>query len=365
MEAPAAAFAFGAKKDERPEALSRRPGSEQMKPGNVLGTSATCSGTSPLSVHVVHAETESSSIPVQSPSTRASNDSPSESQDEDDNVVEELMNREGGEEENVGVETGFGIAQVDTVASVIVGPQEPTTAFVISQDVVPDHAFTRHDDSTQDGPHGNVHMDTPIASMCKVTDADISMDVPTTTVKPLDYQGGTGNEPILQSGVEDLEASNILSKNNSARDRSTVHIDNGPLPDPTGGPAPDCSQEVCMRAADGAAAGGGLPSPPGFMPVTGPGFGVSLEEEDVDPRTGRQQSGAASPPLVPSREERRSIPPSPKSTHVVDEEIVRFMEITLDGMAQVQDGLRGVFAIQGRRRAVQKRKMAVGDKYTK
>jgi hypothetical protein len=44
-----------------------------------------------------------------------------------------------------------------------------------------------------------------------------------------------------------------------------------------------------------------------------------------------------------------------------DEEIVRFMEITLNGMAQVQDGLRGVFAIQKRRRAVQKRKMAVGE----
>jgi len=41
----------------------------------------------------------------------------------------------------------------------------------------------------------------------------------------------------------------------------------------------------------------------------------------------------------------------------VDEEIVRFMEITLNGMAQVQDGLRGVFAIQKRRRTVQKRKM--------
>lgn len=47
----------------------------------------------------------------------------------------------------------------------------------------------------------------------------------------------------------------------------------------------------------------------------------------------------------------------------VDEEIVRFMEITLTGMAEVQDGLRGVFAIQKRRRAVQKRKFAVaGDK---
>jgi hypothetical protein len=46
----------------------------------------------------------------------------------------------------------------------------------------------------------------------------------------------------------------------------------------------------------------------------------------------------------------------------VDDEIVRFMEIALSGMAQVQDGLRGVFAIQKRRRAVQKRKTTIGDK---
>jgi len=45
----------------------------------------------------------------------------------------------------------------------------------------------------------------------------------------------------------------------------------------------------------------------------------------------------------------------------MDDEIVRYMEITLSGMAQVQDGLRGVLAIQKRRR-VQKRKMAVRDK---
>jgi len=46
----------------------------------------------------------------------------------------------------------------------------------------------------------------------------------------------------------------------------------------------------------------------------------------------------------------------------VDDEVVRFMEIALSGMAQVQDGLRGVFAIQKRRRAVQKRKTTIGDK---
>jgi hypothetical protein len=52
--ATAAAFVFGARKDERLEALNRRPGSEKMKSGIDLGTSATCSGMSPLSVHVVH-----------------------------------------------------------------------------------------------------------------------------------------------------------------------------------------------------------------------------------------------------------------------------------------------------------------------
>ena len=299
------------------------------------------------------------------------------------------MDREGGEEENVGVETArFGIAQVDTVASAVVGPQEPTAAFVISRDAIPDHALTRHDDSTQDGPNGNVHLGTPVASVCKVTDVDISTGVPTTTVKSIDCQGGTCNELLRQGGVEDLEGPNILSNSKYASgpfeehcyvgsveqwNPPTMHTNNGPLPDPAGDPAPDCSQEVCTRAADGAAAGGGLPSPSRFTPVTGPESVASLEE-DVDPRTGCQQNGAASPLSAPPLEERTSIPPPPASPQMadegpprtsIDEEIVRYMEITLNGMAQVQDGLRGVFAIQGRRRAVQKRKMAVGDKYSK
>jgi len=151
-----------------------------------------------------------------------------------------------------------------------------------------------------------------------------------------------------------------------------MHTDDGPFSDPAGDPAPDCSQEVCMRAADGAAAGGGLPSPPRFVPVTCLESGGSLEGDDVDPRTGCQQNGNASL-LSTTLQGQTSIcgpPPSPKMADgaprtSVDEEIVRFMEITLNGMAQVQDGLRGVFAIQKRRRAVQKRKMAVGNKYNK
>jgi hypothetical protein len=295
------------------------------------------------------------------------------------------MDREGGEEESVGVETTYiGIARVDTVASAIVGPQEPSAAFVISKDAIPDHAFIRHDDSTQDGLHDNVHVDAHIASVYKVTDVDISTGVPATTIKFLNCQGGTDNE--LQSGAE---GSNVLSNNNCASDPPeehchvgstkrwsppTMHANDGPLPDPAGDPAPDCSQEVCIRAADGAAAGGGLHSPPGFMPGICLESGVSLEDDDdVDPRTGCQQIGAASSLSASPVEERTSnSPPSPSPQMVdegpprrsVDEEIVRYMEITLNGMAQVQDGLRGVFAIQGRRRAVQKRKMGVGNKYS-
>jgi hypothetical protein len=282
------------------------------------------------------------------------------------------MDREAGEEENVGVETAD--AQ-------LVGSQGSHAAFVISQDAIPDHTFTRHDDSTQDSPHGDVHVDTPIASVCKVTDVDISTRVPTTTVGSLDCQGDTGNETLPQSGEEGLEGSNIPSINNCASDlpecrrynterwnSPTVHTDDGPFSDPDGDPAPDCSQEVCMRAADGAAAGGGLPSPPKFVPVTALESGGSLEGDDVDPRTGCQQNPLSTPP-----QGRTSIcrpPPSPNVADraprtSVDEEIVRFMEITLNGMAQVQDGLRGVFAIQKRRRTVQKRKMAVGNKYNK
>src|SRR6266852_9344017 len=149
-------------------------------------------------------ETESlnaSAPPPRTPSSGASNDSLAESQDEDDKVVEELMDREAGEE-NVGVETVcFADAQ-------LVGSQGSHAAFVISQDAIPDHTFTRHDDNIQDSLHGDVHVDTPIASVCKVTDVDISTRVPTTTVGSLDCQGGTGNETLPQSGEEGLEGSN-------------------------------------------------------------------------------------------------------------------------------------------------------------
>jgi hypothetical protein len=291
------------------------------------------------------------------------------------------MDHEGGEEDNVGIGTAcFGDAQVDTVASAIVGPQESTAAFVISQDATPDHAFTRHDDNS---PHGNVHVDT----LCKVTDVDNSAGVPT-TVKSLDCQHGTGNERLPQNGVEGLEGSNILTINSYAsepplRRRNissterwnppTMHMDDGPLSDLAGDPAPDCSQEVCMRAADGAAAGGGLLAPPGFRPATGLESEGSPEGGDVDPRTGRQRDGTASPLSAAPQEGTSISSPSPSSQMAdrgppwtsVDEEIVRFMEITLNGVAQVQDGLRGVFAMQKRRRVVQKRKMAVGNKYSK
>lgn len=298
------------------------------------------------------------------------------------------MDREAGEGESVGVETVcFADVQVDTGASTIVGSRGSPAAFVISQDAIPDHTFTRHDDNTQDSPLGDVHVDTPIESVCKVTDVDISTRVPTTTVGSLDCQGGTGNETLPQSGEEGLEESNIPSINSCASDppeerrhynfterwnSPTMHTDDGPFSDPAGDPAPDCSQEVCTRAADGAAAGGGLHGPPRFVPVTGLESGGSLEGDNVDPRTGYQQNGNVSPLSTPPQG-RTSIfrpPPSPKMADgaprtSVDEEIVRFMEITLNGMAQVQDGLRGVFAIQKRRRAVQKRKMAVGNKYNK
>lgn len=316
------------------------------------------------------------------PSSGASNDSLSESQDEDDKVVEDLMDREVGEEENVGVET---VCFADTQ---LVDSQGSPTAFVISQDAIPDHTFTRHDDNTQDSPHGDVHVDTPTASVYKVTDVNISTRVPTTTVGSLNCQGGTGIETLPQSGEEGLQGSNIPSINSCASDpleerrhynstgrwnSPTMHTDDGPFSDPAGEPAPDCSQEVCMRAADGAAAGGGLPSSPRFVPVTGVESGGSLEGDNLDPRTGCQENHGNASPLSAPPQERTSIcrpPPSPKVADgeprtSVDEEIVRFMEITLNGMAQVQDGLRGVFAIQKRRRVVRKRKMAVGNKYNK
>lgn len=51
VKGPAAALAFGAKKDERLEALNKRPGSD-LNPSDVLKTSAACSSKSRLSLFI-------------------------------------------------------------------------------------------------------------------------------------------------------------------------------------------------------------------------------------------------------------------------------------------------------------------------
>lgn len=329
-------------------------------------------------------EAESSSISAGSPlkSSRAQNNTPVESQDEDDDAVEELMYPDDGEEPNVGIGTVFETAQVEPT---MVDSQEPDAAALNSQAATPDHAFTLHNDNTKCCPQGNVHTDS-FAPVGLTADANVSASAPTTSAKTLDCQGKS-NESRLQS-VEDLQGSNPLLNNcttgpseelrhvgpivrwdpapytttriHSFPESQTQITPNGrdtvdsPLLDPTSDPALDCSQEVCIRAADGAAAGGGSPS---AMPAA----------IDVDPRAGCLQSRGASLPGPPDGPMCISPPQvaeegAPQAELMsVDDDMVRFMEMTLNGMAQVQDGFRGVFAIQKRRRAVQKRKMAVGD----
>lgn len=298
------------------------------------------------------------------------------------------MYPDGRDEENGGVGTIFEIAQGDPVAPGTVDSQESTIGF-ITQGAIPDHSSTLRNDSTAYGLSGNAHTDTSFAPMAKATDVNISTGAATVTIKSLNCRGPT-NESLSQS-VEDHEGSNSLSNDcvtgpsrglchrgpaeqwNSAS-HTVIHdfpesrnapksgnIVDGPLSDPAGDPAPDCSQEVCTRAADRAAVGGGSL---GTMPATS-----SSVAPHADLRAGCAQSAAVTPPTAPREPTRNSPPlqvadegPAPAERMSVDEEIVHFMEITLSGMAQVQDGLRGVFAIQKRRRTVQKRKMAVGDK---
>ena len=362
--------------------------SMKLKASRVHGKLATCSGMSP-SVYGRTEKTELSGIQaaLRRRSSTAQNDSLAESQDEDDNAVEELMYPDGREEENGRVGTVFEMAQGDSVAPGTIDSQESTIAF-ISQGAIPDHSSTLRNDSTAYCLSDNAHTDTSFAPMAKDTDVNISTGAATMAIKSLNSRGPSNGS--LSQSVEDHEGSNSLSNNHATGPSSGLchlgpreqwnsvshtvindftesqnapnsgNIVDSPFSDPAGDPAPDCSQEVCTCAADGAAVGGGSLS---TMPATS-----SSVAPHADLRAGCTRSAAATPPAAPREPARISPPqvvdegPAPAERMSVDEEIVRFMEITLSGMAQVQDGLRGVFAIQKRRRAVQKRGMAVGDK---
>lgn len=385
-------------KEDRSEALSGQPAGGQitlkLKLGTrVLGKSVAPNGTPP-SVYIVHVAEQKKlsrrifkvALPFKSSTTQ--NDTLAESQDEDDNAVEELMDSDGRDEENGGAGTVSEIAQGRLVAPGTVDSQESTIAF-ISRPAIPDHAFTLRDDSTVYCLHDGAHTNTSFAPMVEVTDVNISTGAPTMTIESIDCRDAS-NEALSQS-VEDLEGSNPLSNNctkgpskglchfgpaerwNPAS-HTVIHdfpeyrntpnsgnVVNGPLSDLASDPAPYCSQEVCTRAADGAAVGGGS-----LSSTSATSSGVSPH---VDLQAGCARSAAATLPVPPN--EPTSISPSQVAASEgaalaermsVDDEVVRFMEIALSGMAQVQDGLRGVFAIQKRRRAVQKRKTTIGDK---
>ena len=371
------------------EAPSRLPEDRQTVTDQVtMKLTAVTSGGTPPSVCDRTEETELSGIPAapRQKSGTAQNDSPAESQDEDDNAVEDLMYPDGREEENGGIGTISEIAQGDSVAHGTVDSQESTNPF-ISQGGIPDHSSILCNDSTAYRLSDNAHTDTSFAPMVKATDVNISTSAAMMAIKSLNCHS-LSNESLSQS-MQDHEGSNSLLKNcGTGPSRGLCHLGpadqwnpvshtithdftesrnapnsgtivNGPLSDPASDPAPDCSQEVCTRAADGAAVGGGSLS---TVPATS-----SSVAPHADLRAGSARSAAATPPAVPREPTQISSPqvadegPTPTERMSVDEEIVRFMEITLNGMAQVQDGLRGVFAIQKRRRAVQKRGMAMGD----
>jgi hypothetical protein len=290
------------------------------------------------------------------------------------------MYPDGNEEESGGVGTVATIAQGDAAALGTANTQQSTVAFA----AVPECTSTLRDDDTADCSPA----DASFAFTAEATGVTDCTNAPTMTIKSIGCRGSS-NVPLLQS-AEDHEGSNSLSKDCATgpsnglchfgppkrwypASRTVIHdfqesphpnsrtIVNGPLSDPADAPALDCSQEVCTRAADGAAVGGGLSSS-----MQAPMSGVSPHIMDL--RVGCAPSAATTPP-APPHEPTTTCPSqstdegsAPTDRMSVDEEIVRFMEITLTGMAQVQDGLRGVFAIQKRRRAVQKRKVVVaGD----
>ncbi|KAI9461877.1 hypothetical protein F5148DRAFT_1214572 [Russula earlei] len=314
-------------------------------------------------------------------SGRAQDDSPAESQDERDNTVEELMHSDEGKNG-----TASKNAQEGSVAPATLSSQEPAAVF-IPQAAIPDRIFTLHDRGGQTGPHGNAHANTSIASVDEIADACTSSGAPTMAVESLDCEGAT-IEPGTQRMAGSGEPNDLLNIRSTGPSEIFCHVgpvgrcdpasqtklydfleteitdDTGdivddPIPDPVGDPAPNCSQEVCTCAADGAAVGGGSSS---AMPAI-----VRGVSPNVDLRMGHSQKGSSFPPALvsPSHESMHisprqvvddGSPSSPEEQMSVDDQIVRFMEIALNGMAQVQDGLRGVFAIQKRRRVVQKKR---------
>jgi hypothetical protein len=215
-------------KDKKDETSSRRttggtPVDERIKirsePGNALRTSVVSRGTSHR-LNRPYAQTEKTEslsnpavVPLQP--SGAQDDSSTESQDEDENAVEELMNTNGGEEENVGIGTVSEIAQEDSVEVAMVGHGEPAIA-PISQAAIPDPSSTLQDNITR--PQGNARAGDSIACVGGATDVNLSVGVPRITAKALDCHGAS-NEPRRES-VEDLEGSSTLLNK-----RATVHLE--------------------------------------------------------------------------------------------------------------------------------------------
>jgi len=73
------------------------------------------------------------------------------------------------------------------------------------------------------------------------------------------------------------------------------------------------------------------------------------------PSVGPVDDGEPSSSVTAADGAERTLPRDPADEDEEEEELARFVQMTLDGMARVQEGLRGVFTLQRRKSGVAKR----------
>lgn len=73
------------------------------------------------------------------------------------------------------------------------------------------------------------------------------------------------------------------------------------------------------------------------------------------PSMGPIDDGEPSSSVTAADGAERALPRDPGDEDEEEEELARFVQMTLDGMARVQEGLRGVFTMQRRKSGVAKR----------
>ncbi|KAI0259441.1 hypothetical protein BC834DRAFT_630359 [Gloeopeniophorella convolvens] len=318
--------------------------------------------------------------------------SPPDSLQEDDDAVEELMDLDGlGENENAGanpasrpnVQEKLPIPPANVPNPPARERTSPVQNTVFTDVLIPPEGYTQPQPRPElpDKPSSSQPSALEVSATMVAVDTHPSPILPTEETTHEDHASSVPDapaasavplEPSVESPVPPIQMENEPSAAEGMdvdppqaadpqrpQDRANAE---GSLDSPrvvASSPAPNCSQEVRTHATDGAGEGGGLSSPRlvvGTSMFTPAGTRIDSLGDVAALPTPRESPAIEDVPFPPAAEV-----PSPHAENRVseEEELARFMELALSGMAQVQEGLRGVFAIQKRKRASQKRKVVI------